>query len=178
MPSIAKQFADLMGGTVKFECDTWFQIDLPEGKGLSVHDEGKNWSIVTQWPMDANRHHHAPPNHPKIGVSKSRGVEALVADVQKRLMPQYNQLWPTYKGECDKWNGYRANQLATARKLAERMGTTLRPSEEDSCEFGRGPLVKKLRVQSNGETVLLETHGVPVATMEKILDLLGKTNEP
>ncbi len=131
LAKLAPEIADALGWQIvpKDDYPHSVEMEAPEGFRVFFHagyDAGYDkLSIGGAWPRDSKGQQVMPAYNskmPRIRVSLTRNVEAIVSEVRRRFLPDYIPLWEQAMERLKSQDEYEDATMTHALKLAKIVG--------------------------------------------------------
>ena len=172
---LAEYLAKELGGKPERVGPCWFCVCLEADprpsqkvwKGYCVSKNGPKWKISGSYPRDVRGQGHFPKISPEIGISMSRGKEALADGIRKRLAADYDAAHAEAVEQCEKWNEYYKVQDEAKAVLIDRYDGS-KATQSDEQIYIKD--VHEVRVQ--GDKVTIKTCNLDLLTAIKVLDAI------
>ena len=181
----AREVMKALGATLDEKSEHTVEGTLPTGEsfyiscfGGSYGDKGKfqvrgNYSYD---PRDCGAIEYEE-SRPEIGVSRSKTVEQIAKDIQRRFLPKFLEVEAICKAYKDKKTSRIATRDAALSEIAEYVGTTYHKpdwrdsSGTESVGFSHVANLRGKAESFDGENFTLELRGLSLEQVKKILDL-------
>jgi hypothetical protein len=175
----ANELAAKLGGEAMMIGPSWFVVCLEADprpgqrvrKGYHINlSDSKKWTVSGCWPADSDGTKHTHGEGVTIGVSKSRGIETLVQEVERRLKPSYDKQHAEMMERVREYNAAYAAAEEVKRQIIERFGGR-EPHHSKTEVHIPGVLVRECRINAGG-SVTLSTNGLPPEIAYKVLEAI------
>lgn len=155
-------------------------------QGIEIVDESRetHYKIFLLWPTirpmpGALYMEYRPAETKVIRVHKKRTIAELAKEIQRRLLPGYDEQWnaQVQRAEDDRLENQNRHQVV--RELNKLLGYQNEPSER---ELSTGSFISayhniyEVHVSQDGKTVNFKTHSMPVEVAKQVLELMVKLN--
>lgn len=150
-------------------------------------DRGSKYTVSCCWPRDQRNDYYSPESYghpfnggepavpPVINVSKSRGYEVLVREVERRLLPFAREWWPRMEALANKGNRDEKGKQAALKLIACMLGGT-RPQHDSETVYGSGNTrIREIRVNHDGTSMTVKLdYGIPIELLDDMIELFKK----
>lgn len=144
------------------------------------------YKVSCCWPKDERNDYYSPDSYghpfnggepatpPVINVSKSRGYEVLVREVERRLLPFAREWWPRMNALAHKGNRDEKGKQAALDTIVRKMDGK-RPHDSETV-YGRGNTrIREIRVNHDGTSMTVKLdYGIPIELLDDIIELFKK----
>lgn len=174
----ATEIAAAMGLTVKAVSCYYFTLvdESDRGYHFNTRKSPGRYEISGLWPYSklvGSVYPSERDQSPSIGVSKSRGVNAIVSDIRKRFDPYYLPLYDKMVANVQRQESQLQKKNETLEKLSALAGTKLSPQEKGSHYFTAYLIdIQKVQVWEN-DLVSLEIR-VSSDLAAEIIEMMAK----
>jgi hypothetical protein len=124
---------------------------LPDGRKVYISINWRNkdrFDVSGHYPTHEDRGYQE--KRPKITVSNERPVEKIVADIQRRFLPEYSQVFEKSKAHLERSQNSEAKRKAAFKEACEVLGLESDRHYNSDCKaYGQNGL--KLQVHYDGD---------------------------
>jgi hypothetical protein len=180
---------------VEIDCHTVHVEPIePDGRrirfGFGRYGAKDRLSVCGQWPRSKDHHEFGPRNADatveSISVARGRPAKVAAADIQRRYIEPYTDLWPVCAARAREHDRQQDRQFEILRRLASITDPDFEANERSRVARGANALVtrgcgryhayrcgvSKIDVQSDGMVQIETDHRLSAELAEKVLRLI------